>query len=604
MEEVVSLKFTINGKKVLEPVNWQKLTEVYEYGQNSNQPAIDSESFTFQGSSADAILKHFHPNGMLNPGNILVPLTLNVEYTQQGVTRKLIDDYIIDSTKGVQLNDAWFNGEFKPKEVVCNIRKKNGSDYFLTEIQGLTWGLLLDEGTVGRSDYTTVKTVVSPMYNFLEVITALITIYSLQKQFQDTVDATKKSVADSIDRIGEGALTGFGAGLVLAVVFTVLKTVLEIAAAIILLALIVKIALDLIAMLLPPVLKNKGITLRKGMEIICKRLGYDFVSSINLLDQVASMPSGAHSEGKNLIKDNLPNWFANERGVPNDYDYGYVCVEYVEMIKKLVNGRIDVENSSSGKPTVYLRNEDDPILFKKGGYKHRIEPNYTNIEYNLPEIPHTRLISFLIDDSDLYTTEFQEGRMWEVKNVSNFGNLPFSAGDYIENQVSLGYRKNGLDIIEKIVAELAAVADKVGSLFGGDPGLEEKIKGNRIGALKVSQNNYGKPKVVVVSGGNIPSNYLSILSAEALEKKYYVNRSIVRGTGQKLILRGLEVPMSLADRDEIKKNGNFEDDYWGNCTFKKVDYQFSKDTAICDITVDNNYIARNTFREVTYNGLE
>ena len=61
--------------------------------------------------------------------------------------------------------------------------------------------------------------------------------------------------------------------------------------------------------------------------------------------------------------------------------------------------------------------------------------------------------------------------------------------------------------------------------------------------------------------------------------------------------------MSLADREKIKNNGNFEDEYWGLCTFKSVEYQFSKDTAICNITVDNNYIAKNTFTERSYNGL-
>jgi hypothetical protein len=606
MEAVIDLKFSINGNKVLVPVNWHDLTEVFEYGQNSNQPSIDSESFTFQGDSAELILKHFHPKGMLQPGNILVPLTVNIEYTQHGNTQRLIDDYVIDTPKGVQLNDAWFNNEFKPKEVVCSIRKKNGSDYFLTEIQGLTWGLLLDQGNVTSSDYTTVKTIVSPMYNFVDIVTALLTIYSLQKQFIDTVDAIKKSVADTTQRIGASSAAGITSplSLVVSILFVVTKALLEVAAAIALLALSVKISLDLMLLLLPPVLKNKGITLRRGMEVICNRLGYEFSSSIKLLDQVVSMPSGAHSEGRSLIKDNLPNWFANPRGVPNDYDSGYVCVEYIENIKQLVNGRIDVEENASGKPTVFLRTEGDKSLFKKGGYKHRINPNYSNIEYNLPDIPHTRLISFEVDQSELYTIEHQEGRMWEVKNVSNKGNLPFTSGDYIENKYSLGYRKKNLSIIEIIITELAGVADKVASLLGQNTKLEEKIKGDRLGKLVVSQNNFSNPKFVVVSGGNIPINYLDVLSAKAIEEKFYVNRSIVRGTGQKLLLVGLEVPMSLADRDEIKKNGNFIDDYWGNSTFKKVEYQFSKDTAICDIEVDNDYIAKNTFKELTYNGLE
>ena len=354
MGAVIDLKFTIQGGKVLEPVNWQDLSEVFEYGQNSNQPSIDSESFTFQGDSAQAILDHFHPNGMLKPGNILVPLLINVEYTQFDNTQRLVDDYVIDTPKGIQLNDAWFNGEFKPKEVVCNIRKKNGSDYFLTEVQGLTWGLLLDEGRVSSANYTTVRTVVAPFYNFIDIAFCILTIYSLSKQLKEAIQDLTKSTADSTDRVGEGAVTAYGAGSVFAIIFTVLKKVLEIAAAVAILALLVKVALDTIALLLPPVLKNKGITLRHGMEIICNRLGYDFVSSLTILDKVVSMPSGAHSNGKNIIKDNLPSWFGNDRGVPNDYDYGYVCVEYVELIKQITNGRIDVNESKTGRPTVTL----------------------------------------------------------------------------------------------------------------------------------------------------------------------------------------------------------------------------------------------------------
>lgn len=602
---VIDLKFTIDGTTVLEPVNWQDLTEVFEYGQNSNQPSIDSESFTFQGDAAQIIFKHFHPKGMLNPGNILVPLTVNVEYTQHDNTQTLIDDYVIDATMGVQLGDAWFNNEISPKEIVCQIRKKVSSDYFLTEIQSLTWGLLLEEGHVTNADYTTVKTVVVPIYNFLDIITALLTIYSLQKQFRDSVQAAKESVVDLIQRVGASTSAGLTAPLSLAItiVYQIAITAIKIAAAVFLLALSVKIALDLILLLLPPVLKNKGITLRKGMEIICKRLGYDFVSNLKILDQVVSMPSGAHADGKNLIKDGLPNWFGNKRGVPNDYDRGYICVDYVETIKQLVNGRIDVESSTTGKPTVFLRNEDDQSLFIKGGYKHRIQPNYTSVEYNLPDIPHTRLFSFAIDDLDLYTTEFQEARLWEVKNISNDGNLPFTTGEYIDfNGVSLGRRKEGLNILEKLVAELASVADKVSALFGQKTKLEEKVKGKRQGCLMVSQNNFSNPKLVPIVGDKIPSNYESILSAQVIEETFYINRSIKRGTGQKIILRGLTVPMSLADRDEIKKNGNFIDDYWGNSTFINVKYQFSKDTAICDIAVDNNYIAQSTFTEKTYNG--
>ena len=153
-----------------------------------------------------------------------------------------------------------------------------------------------------------------------------------------------------------------------------------------------------------------------------------------------------------------------------------------------------------------------------------------------------------------------------------------------------------------LIVELANVADQVSRALGQNSKIAQSLKANRSGVLQVSQNNFSNAKLVPIVNGNIPSNYKSILSAQSIEENFYINRSIKRGTGQKIIIRGLEVPMSLADRDKIKENGNFQDDFFGNCTFQKVEYQFSKDTAIADILVDNNYIAENTFEERTYNG--
>lgn len=598
---VVDLKFTIDGTKVLEPVEWQDLKEVYEYGQNSNQPAIEAESFTFRGESAQIIYNH------IKSGQILVPLSVSVDYTQQGNTQRLMDDYVIDTTKGVTLNDAWFNNDLNPKEVIVNIRKKDGSDYFLTEIQGLTWSLLVAQGYVSESDFVTVKTVVSPEYNFVDIATAIINIYVLSKQLQDTVSIIKDRIQETIMLFGQASADDVSSPISygFTIAYQIAVTLIDIALAVVTLALLIKATLDIIAMLVPPTLKNQGITLKRGMEIICERLGYTFspASNLSILDYATYMPSGnsvgdKNNKVSNFISTNLPQWIPNKRGIPNSYDYGYFAVDFVELVKKLVNGRIDISNG-----VVYLRNEDDQTFFESGSYQHRIQPNYTNIEYNLPEIPHTRLLSYETDMSDTYTSDYQDGRLWEVKNVSKDGNLPFTGGEYINFNVCQGYRRVKTNPIEDAVIFMAGVADTLASLLGQKTKLKEEIQSNRTGVLAVSQNNFSKPKLVYAQNGNIPSNYLDIIGAEAIENAFYINRSIKRGTGQKIILRGVTVPMSLADRDKIKNNGNFKDDYWGNCTFKSVEYQFSKDTAICDIEVDYDYIATNTFDEVTYNGL-
>ena len=86
-EQVINLNFTLNGDRVLEPLNWGDTKEVYEFGTNSNQPAIETESFTFQADGAKKIFDHISPNGVLGVGNMLVPIDLNVTYTQKRYNR-------------------------------------------------------------------------------------------------------------------------------------------------------------------------------------------------------------------------------------------------------------------------------------------------------------------------------------------------------------------------------------------------------------------------------------------------------------------------------------------------------------------------------------
>lgn len=597
MGEVINLKFLIGGNKVLEPTNWQELREVYEFGTESNQPFTAAESFTFQGDSAKAIFDHMHPNGIHEPGNMLVPLVVDLKYSQNGIDSTIVNEYVIDTHQGLTMNNTSFNGGFNPLEIVCNIRKKTDIESVLIELEGLTWGLLLEDGNVSKSDYTDVNTVVVRMYNFLEVVTMLLAIYTLQKQLRDTIDQISKDIAEATDTIGEAAATGVTAGLALvfAIAVEVVKTLVKIAAAVAIAAALVIVVLDAITMLYPPVLKNKGIYFRRAMQIICGRLGYAFESNLTFLDTVAYMPSGGHSEGKQLVKDNLPAWFGNKRGIPNSYDEGYICSEFVGMLKQLTNSVLDVVDG-----TIWLRHEDDVSFNLQGAYSHRIDPNYTNVTYNLPDLVHTRLLEFPTDSSELYTSEYQEGRLYELKNIVNDGNLSFTKGEYIDFGVCLGHRKTKLSIVEELVTELATLADDLNDVLGVNSSILESVLGKRTGILEVSQNNFNKAKVVVVSGGKIPKQHLKILSAKAIESNSYYNRSLKRGNGQAILLNAITVPMTKSDSEKIKGNGKFIDPFWGECTFKKVEYQFSKDTAICDIEVKKNYIASGTFKEKTY----
>ena len=283
--------------------------------------------------------------------------------------------------------------------------------------------------------------------------------------------------------------------------------------------------------------------------------------------------------------------------MPNSYDNGYLASQFVEIVKQLVNGVVDLKNK-----TVILKSEDDPSLFKIGNYKHNIPVKYQKLIHNIRDIPHTRLIEFATDESEGYTREYQKGRLYEVKNISKKGNLPFKKGEFINIPCSLAHRKDKLLPLEKIIVTMAGVADGLASLLGKNTKMKEKIKNNRIGIVAVTRNDFSNPKLVPIVAGNVPSNYKDILSAETIEKRFYKNRSIVRGAGQKLILPDIELPMSLADMQDVKNNKNFIDPTFGKCKFERVETSYSSDKAICDISIESNYLAPNTFEEKTYDG--
>ena len=506
----VSFRCELDGKPFLEPLNWKGLKEVFEYGQNSNQPAIETQEFTFTGDACNYIYDHVMVKKL-----ILKPIRIDVYYTQNDLSVTMLDNYIIDLTAGVNFKNNSFNNSIIPLEVDVKIKKRDGADYFLTEIQAITWNLLKQKGAYSASDLTTIKTVVTPIYNFVDIATAILAIYTLRKQIADIVQQAKQDVIDAAERIaGLKDPVAYAA----AIAYIIITTAIKIAAYVILVTLLIKMTLDIINLLVPKVLNNKGITFLKGMQVICNFLGYDFVSNIPNLDKRCYMPSAGFSNGGNIIKDNLPNWYANTRGVPNTNDYGYVVVEFVQVMQDEFNARIDVID---GK--VYLRNKFDKSLYKKGKFKPRIDLKYQDISPNITEIPHTSFFSYDVDLTDQYTTEYQENRFYEVKNISKYS--PFKTGKFVESNLALGHKKTELAIIEKFMITLVSVSDQLIGLIGKNPNNAQKIKNNKTGILQVSQNNFNKPKIVAISNGMIPNNASDLVSARA-KYSFYEGDSI------------------------------------------------------------------------------
>ncbi len=574
------LRFELDGKTSLVPDNWQGITEVLIYGDNSNQPLIAGEKWTFSGDSAKAISKHVNQKGVTKP----IDVALIAE--QDGIVVDLFDGFIINPMDDYTEIDPDFNGENSPLRVEVTIEKAKSVNTLEDSLGGLTWGLLDHKGLVKDSDYTIVKTAVQKLYDGTEVGLAIISLFVIRLQIKDLVADSREFIQDSAQR-----LSGLDAAAKLgAIIYIVIVTALRVAAIIVLVGLLVKTIVDLLTILVPVIVRNKAIGWRKGYEIIFKSLGYGFVSNLKELDQEVILPSKSHSNSKNITLNLLPSYPANLKGYPGPTDAGYLASDFVAEGRKRFNARFDVIGNN-----VVMRWKGDPSLFKLGTFRPAIDVKTERVVKNTKDIPNTRLIDFKTDVNDDYTLENYKGTSYEVANISK--NLPFKGTDLISMGYALGSSKDRLTSIEKLMLVVAKAADALASLGGVSPKLESKLRSNRSNVLKISQNTFSVAKLLPIINGQMPENHRSITSAKAIENKYYINESIKRGTGQKLLVENYTMPFNLKDREAIIQNGNFIDDKGREVTIRELEFTYSEDTAILRLEINSPYIADGEYDE-------
>lgn len=582
----INVQFQLDGLNKLVPANFDEVEETFIYGQVSNQPVISTTNFTLYGDGAVYIRDH------INKGYVLRPISVSLIYSvldQNGVTEivDVMEDYVIDLTKGFEFIEP---DSMAGSDLGCNvsIRKSDEVDNMLIELEGLTWGLLKSEGKVKSSNYQPVKTAIQPVIDTNEaalmVLTALtvrLTIIQVTKDIQELInDVQNKIASGNLDPVEKAAN----------ILWVTLAVVSQLAIAALIILATVESVITILSCALPPIVKNKFMTWREGLTIICNRLGYDLVADFPFMDYEGLLPSSGIQDGSNIIRNIARTFIPNENGYPSPNDFGYIARDYVEVFRLRTNSRIDIIDK-----TVYIRNEDDPAFYKKSSFKEPINVLYPTGFPNIAEIPQTRLIRYDVDYNDEYTTSEPKGSKFEVKNISN--KIPFKGLEEIALNVCRGSVKKNLTPLEKFIYTIAKTADELITLLGGKPQIAKQFKNDRTNVLRVSSSNYSKPKLIQAKGGNIVSDYREKTSARQIESDYYVNRSIVRGTGQKWIYPNYQIPFTVKDRDQLVFNGSFVS-VFGDSRFRTINPNYETDTADVTTEVNNNYIASSDFEEV------
>ena len=581
---ITSIQTLINGKEVKEAIDWQNQTIHATFGTDSTQPQVETDRFEYVLDGAKAIIEH------VAKGNVFEPLACQQIYSDGTNNFTALDGYFDMSEGYEEVQPTWGDIE-RPNRVLVKFKQNESVTDFVDQINGVSFGSLVEEGLISSQDYTTIKTIIVKKANFLDVATLIISTYLVSKQIIDTI----KSIQDNIANIS-AIITGGATGGLAAAVFTVASLIIQLAYTLALIALLVKFVITLIELFIPPVVKNQGIKFRTLLEKSCEKFGYTLESNIDELDSYYYLPSKPFTNETNIVKDLIPQNVGTEIGIPSTSDYGYLINEFWDLMKSMFNTKIAVVND-----TIQLRNADDEYWLKQSTFKPHKSINFPTKQYNTEDLKQTRMMTFATDLNDEWTIENYTGTSYEIKTESTSGTINNSIKglERIDIPLCLPNNKDKPNAIEKLMLTLAGFADDLADVIGQSSNFRAKIEQNRINVLKVSQNDYGTAKIVPLVSNQLPPNHRDLLSAKVLMEKYHYGKSFVGDAlGQKIIYNNFTIPFVLSDLKKTIESGTFTLDDGRVAEFIELNYNFAKDTAECSISVQEVYTEK--LKEVTY----
>lgn len=581
----MAIKLFIKGKPVTPPKDIIGAKILMAYGDGSSQPSIESDRFTVSLDAANEVFNHIESD------KIFEELESSIEF--DGLT--VLDGFIDTSEELEYVNVDFGQGNEQPNEAIVKFKKNSSKQYFQEKIKGVTYSSLYKEGIITDRDFTTIKTTVQKRFDFIEFATLLITIYLLKKQIQDAIKDIQNTIIE-VKAIISAGQTGFVGAATLAI----LKGIVQTAYAVALLALLSNLVVQLIYIIQPPTVKNKGIKFKTLLEKACEKFGYSLQTNIEELDIYNYLPSKSFSNSKGIFQKIagyfLPLVKPNKIGIPSTSDYGYLVSEMFELCEKQFNTRIDVIDG-----VVMMYNKADKIWNSKSEFKPSIKIKLGNKQFNTSDLPQTKLFSYATDISDPWTIENYTGTSYEVKTQLKNGKLGTIKGiERVDIPLCLPNSKTETSPIEKIIEVLAEISDAVNRALGQKTNLASQVRDSFTNTLKVATNQFNVAKIVPIVNGVVPRNHRTLLSAKTTYHKFHYSDSFVLGDklGQKVIYNNIEMPFNNDNLLQTQNNGTFTLPDGRDAKFIENSYIIGEDKADVSIEVSEIYV--NNLEEIYY----
>ena len=567
----------INGVKVNNPVNNDDVSIEINFQPGDNDVSLSTFSFEWAENEAK-ILTDYLKNGVSGGKGITMGLPHRREIVENGKTLNVLDGYI-------DLASAQWDRDF----VTADTKERAGLEWVTEVADGIDFQTLYQKGFLTDNDKVFVPYVISSVPNYKDIMISTLTLVSIGiwiRQSVKEITAEGLKVGTIIDSFG-GII-----GLIAAILY-----------AIFLLISIVKLILDLVALVIHRVKYAASMSVNRQIEAACNYLGLKYSCAI-LQD----------TNFKRLHI--IPEAFAPPVTQPDDRIKGYLFGNKIEQtgyytgtfgdLLRRITGMFNLRIVSSAKGLELL-----PML------KPLTSANFTIPDYYIPQFTTnaSNLVSnlelrFETDMVDLNTIDNYKGTIMQAQlshpRLSKAERkLQLLKGF---NQVSFGFsraiRKEKLTQPEKT---LDALLDTIGAVVGAlikaanavigivnkimeklrnvkrvlgrigidikvdfdpvptldDPNLGDIIE-NRIGMMLLDKDQIGNAKIVLLNvNSDMRKTKIAVdnnaqLNALNLYNVFHKSKSFAPGkeSAQRYIYNVPKVEMNLNDVLTVMDEGN------------------------------------------------
>lgn len=563
------LLFTVNGKDLQPPTEWQGISVNAQFDNGQPQGSVTTTEFTFILDAYTELKQH------IASGFIFEGIDFEIQSYNEDTSLTSFKGFI-DLVQSAVINDTEGN-------IKAFAETLDGVPSFESRLEGLEFRFLYDINFITDSDFTTVEYQVLPINQAEQAIFLSLTLLALGQQIESLITDVTSTIAE-LAADGANPLTANVA------IGKAISLAIKIAFGIALINETIKVFKQLANTLNPPVREHKCMSFQTLLEKVCDYLGYDFNTSIPLLEKIYYLPS-------NLAVDEfgdrgfLKKVRGIEIGLPNVNDYGSRCSDFFELVMKMFNARYAIVDG-----VVQLHTELSNYWIKTSTWHlpSILEPPYS---YNTEELKSNILIKFSTDLKDEYTIDNFRGTSYSIftdqittqdekkKLIRGFEDISFP--------LALGNRKNELTGVEKFLAFVAGVLDGIIRAITFTlvrTTFKDDIK-SRIGVLKVSEDNHNVAKALYLEGSKLPVNQRDLFSAKVLWESGINEKSFIENNfrRQRQVFTGVEIPFGLVDFVQLINNAYFttSDNRIGKV--ENIDWSLAEDKAVIDYYIEEQY---------------